>query len=180
MENSKEELRHKLKIKRKYFQFYRREMADLAILDNFINAFKDCDTFFIYNSISTEATTSLIISALLNEGKKVFLPRVEGENIVAVPYGETRTGKFGIEEPTGEEYKGEIEVTVIPLLAVNERGFRIGYGKGYYDRYLKGKNTKKAGLGYAFQIEEFCEDAWDEPLDLFICEKGIYYYGTNR
>lgn len=97
--------------------------------------------------------------------------------MVAVPYGKTRVGAFGIEEPEGQAFEGDIDVTVIPLLAVNARGFRVGYGKGYYDKYLKGKNTLKAGLGYAFQIEEFEEDGWDIPLDLFLCEKGIYYYG---
>ncbi len=48
----------------------------------------------------------------------------------------------------------------LPLLAVNERGYRIGYGKGFYDRFLKGRSTVKVGLGYAFQIENFTEDTW--------------------
>ncbi len=175
--NGKEEIRYKLKIKRKYFSGVRREFADGAILDNFLNAFLSYDSFFIYNSFSTEADTKGIIAELLSAGKKVYLPRVEGDKMVAVPYGETKAGSFGIEEPAGKPYKGKIDVTVIPLLAVNERGFRIGYGKGFYDRYLKkDKRTKKVGLGYSFQIENFEEDKWDVPLDLFLCEKGIYYY----
>ena len=174
----KEEIRKKQNIKRKYFQFYRREMANYAILDNFLNAFSEYDSFLIYNSIPDEAETNLIISALTEAGKRVYFPRVEGDSLVAVPYGETKKNSFGIEEPIGEPYTGEIDITVIPVLAVNERGFRIGYGKGYYDRYLKDRPTKKVGLGYYFQIEEFTEDEWDEPLDLFICEKGIYYYGA--
>lgn len=176
----KDKLRNKLKIKRRYFQNYQRETADLAIFDNFLNAFSGFESFFIYNSFSTEADTKRIIGALLNAGKRVYLPRVEGENIVAVGYGETQKGAFGIDEPAGEPYSGDIDVTVIPLLAVNERGFRIGYGKGYYDRYLKDKRTKKVGIGYHFQIEDFTEDGWDEPLDLFVSEKGIYFYGTDN
>lgn len=173
----KDELRNKLKIKRKYFQNVRREEADRVIAETFLAAFGNYDSFFIYNSFSTEADTSLIIEELLSAGKKVYLPRVEGENIVAVPYGETKKGAFGIEEPTGQAYFGEIDVTVAPLLAVNERGFRIGYGKGFYDRYFKAAKTLRVGLGYAFQIEDFKEDEWDEPLDKFICEKGIYSFG---
>lgn len=176
----KDEIRNKLKIKRKYFQFYRREMANYAVLEDFLSAFSGYESFLIYNSIGYEAETGLIISALLKQGKRVYLPRVEGENLVAVPYGETKKGAFGINEPIGESYTGDIDVTVIPLLAVNERGYRIGYGKGFYDRYLKDKTTLKVGLGYSFQIEDFKEDEWDEPLDLFICEKGIYYYGTEH
>ena len=65
---------------------------------------------------------------------------------------------------------------VIPLLAVNSNGYRIGYGGGYYDRYLKDirtKNTKKVGYGYHFQLTEFTADEWDEPLDFFVNEEGV-------
>lgn len=173
----KDELRYKLKIKRRYFQGVRREVADKNILFNFLSAYGNFNSFFIYNSFGDEASTSGIISALLDAGKQVFLPRVDGENIVPVPYGETRKGAFGIEEPAGQAYSGEIDVTVAPLLAVNERGYRIGYGKGFYDRFLKEKHTRKVGLGYSFQTENFTEDAWDEPLDEFLTEKGIFYFG---
>lgn len=177
--SGKEDIRYKLKIKRKYFSGVRREFADGAIADNFFNAFFGYESFFIYNSFSTEADTKGIIARLLEAGKKVYLPRVDGDKMVAVPYGEMRVGAFGIEEPAGKPYKGKIDITVIPLLAVNARGFRTGYGKGFYDRYLKkDKRTKKVGLGYSFQIEEFEEDSWDVKLDLFLCEKGIYYYET--
>ncbi len=173
----KDELRYKLKIKRKYFQGVRREVADENILYNFLSAFGGYQTFFIYNSFGSEASTKVIISALIAAGKSVFLPRVEGENIVPVPVGETADGAFGIAEPIGQAYEGEIDVTAVPLLAVNERGYRIGYGKGFYDRFLKGRSTVKVGLGYAFQIENFTEDTWDEPLDEFLTEKGIFYFG---
>ena len=72
----KDKLRNKLKIKRRYFQNYQRETADLAIFDNFLNAFSGFESFFIYNSFSTEADTKMIIGALLNAGKRVYLPRV--------------------------------------------------------------------------------------------------------
>lgn len=173
----KEELRHKLKIKRKYFQGVRREVADENILFNFMAAYGGYGSFFIYNSFGDEASTLKIISALIEAGKKVFLPRVEGENIVPVPYGPTLKGAFGIEEPAGQAYSGNIDITVIPLLAVNGSGYRIGYGKGYYDRFLKNKKTRRVGLGYSFQIEDFIQDDWDEPLDEFLTEKGIYSFG---
>lgn len=177
--SDKEEVRKKLKIKRRYFQNYRRETADLAVSENFLNAFEKYESFFIYNSFGYETDTKLIIGRLLQAGKRVYLPRVDGGKIVAVPYGKTVKGAFGIEEPAGQPYEGDIEITVIPLLAVNERGFRTGYGKGYYDKYLKNAKTKKVGLGYFFQIENFKEDEWDVPLDLFICEKGIYDYAIH-
>lgn len=173
----KDELRYKLKVKRRYFQGVRREYADEVILNYFLSAYENYDDFFIYNSFGDEADTKKIISALLKTGKNVYLPRVEGENIVAVPYGRLKKGAFGIEEPAGQAYNGKIDVTVIPLLAVNERGFRIGYGKGFYDRFLKNVKTLKVGLGYSFQIEDFKEDEWDEPLDELLTERGIYGFG---
>ncbi|MDE6597909.1 MAG: 5-formyltetrahydrofolate cyclo-ligase [Clostridia bacterium] len=177
--NGKDEVRKKLKIKRRYFSGVRREFADGCILDNFLLAYEGYDSFLVYNSFADEADTKLLITTLLSLGKRVYLPRVEGENIVAVPYGKTRKGAFGIDEPEGQAYFGKIDVTVIPLLAVNERGFRVGYGKGFYDRYLKDKPTQRVGLGYFFQIENFNEDEPDERLNSFVCEKGIYYYGTD-
>ena len=173
----KDELRYKLKIKRRYFSGVRREMADIAIAEEFLNAYSNYDSFFIYNTYSTEADTSQIIKALLSAGKKVYLPRVEGENIVPVPYGNLKKGAFGILEPEGQAYTGSIQVTVIPLLAINEEGFRIGYGKGYYDRFLKTAETLKVGLGYFFQIEDFIQDEWDVRLNSFVCERGIYNFG---
>ena len=171
----KEKLRAYLKNLRSDFLGEERAQADNAILQNFLGHFKKFNSFFIYNSFKYEADTNLIIAELLKSGKKVYLPRVEGENMVAVPYRkEMQKGAFGIYEPQGQAFEGDIEVTVIPLLGVNSQGYRIGYGKGFYDRYLKDRKTLKAGLGYSFQMTEFKQDEWDIPLDYFVCEKGIY------
>lgn len=164
-------------VKRRYLGEIVRLEADRAMLETFEAAFSCYNSFLVYSSFSTEARTDLLIERLLSEGKRVYLPRVEGERLAPVLYGELKKGAFGINEPVGEEYKGEIDVTVVPLLAVNERGYRIGYGKGYYDRFLKGRKTLKVGYGYDFQIEDFTEDEWDEPLDLYLSERGIYTFG---
>lgn len=176
----KNAVREKLKIKRRYLNGVRREAFDLYIKENFLAAFGGYSSFFIYNSFSSEADTSGIISGLLSENKRVYLPRVDGGFLVAVAYSDKQEkGAYGIFEPQGEAFCGETEVTVIPLLAVNEKGYRIGYGKGYYDKYLKDRHTLKVGLGYSFQIEKFTADAWDIPLDFFVCEKGIYTYADD-
>lgn len=172
--NDKLQLRNQLKIKRAAFTGIERKEADEAILNYFLKQFSDFESYFIYNSFSSEADTKNIIFALLKAGKRVYLPKVMGENMLAVPCGKTRIGAFGIEEPVGQPFEGDMDITVIPLLAVNSGLFRIGYGKGYYDKYLKDKRTLKVGLGYNFQIAEFNEDGWDIPLDAFVCEKGVF------
>ena len=177
---NKQEIRYKLKIKRRYFQGVRRDFFNEVIAESFMAAYGKYDSFLLYCAKGDEASTSLIEQRLIELGKKIFYPRVEGENIVAVPYGQMKVGAFGIQEPIGQAYNQEIDITIVPLLAVNGSGFRVGYGKGFYDRYLKTHNTKSVGLGYSFQFDEFEEDEWDEPLDEFICEKGIFKFGTEQ
>ena len=177
----KNEIRYKQKIKRKYLGEIVRQEADRAILETFLEAFSKYESFFIYNSFSTEARTDFIIEELLKAGKRVYLPRVEGENIVAVPYSGDglKKGAFGISEPAGQAFEGDIDITVVPLLAVNSRGYRIGYGGGFYDRYLRDRNTQKVGMGYGFQLEDFEEEPHDVPLDKYLCERGIYSFGEQ-
>lgn len=177
----KDDLREKYKIKRRYFGNIVRDEADRNILENFMAAYGGCESYFIYRSFGSEASTRTITEELLARGKRVLLPRTEGDVIVPVPYGQLKRGGFGIEEPAGAPYEGAIDVAVVPLLAVNSRGYRLGYGGGYYDRFLHGKNILKVGLGYRFQLtDEFEEDAWDEPLDEFICERGIFRFGRDE
>ena len=178
----KDELRYKYKIKRKYFQHSRREVADGAIFDAAVACLGGYDDFFIYYSFGSEADTHRLIDALLGLGKRVSLPHVEGDGMSAVPYrrGDVlRRGAFGVPEPAGQACGGDIEVVIVPLLAVNSSGYRLGYGGGYYDRYLKGCTALKVGVAYDFQLtDEFKEDEWDEPLDMLITERGVYYFGN--
>lgn len=177
---TKQELRRVLKIKRRYFGEVQKAHADNCICENFFAAFGEYNSFFIYNSLPYETDTKNIIDRLLSADKRVFLPRVEGGNMVAVPYtkgGQAVKSTFGIYEPEGPATDQTAEVTVTPLLGVNGRGFRTGYGGGFYDRYLKDRLTIKAGLGYFFQICEFEEEEHDIPLDYFVCERGIYRFG---
>ena len=179
----KDQLRYKYKIKRKYFQHSAREVADGAVADAVIEAFADKQSFFVYYSYGSEADTHALIGRLLFAGKSVYLPRVEGERIVPVRfYGkeeELKKSPLGISEPTGQAYGGDMDVCITPLLAVNSRGYRLGYGGGYYDRYFAGnKKILKVGVGYALQYTyEFEEEENDVPLDIFVSERGIITFG---
>lgn len=182
----KEALRYKFKIKRKYFMYSAREVADGAIADTVLSAFESKQNFLVYCSFGSEADTRSVIIRLLNAGKKVYLPRVEGNEIVPVPYfgdeGALTENKYGICEPAGKAVGGgEIDVCITPLLAVNSRGYRLGYGGGYYDRFFaRYPEILRAGIGYGLQFsDEVTEDEWDKPLDLFISERGIIYFGRK-
>lgn len=180
----KDGLRYKYKIKRKYFQHSAREVADGAIKDAVEVAFADKKNFFVYYSYGSEADTHGLINALLSAGKNVCLPRVEGDKIVPVPYTaqtELVKNSFGIPEPVGQAYDGETEICLAPLLAVNSKGYRLGYGGGYYDRFFaQNPNVLRVGIGYYLQLcEEEFEKEYDVPLNIFICEKGVITFGQQ-
>lgn len=183
--SDKEQLRYKYKIKREYFQHSAREVADGAICDAFMAEFGNYDSFFIYYSYAAEADTHSLIARLLAADKRVYLPKVEGKDMYPVRYlGDERTlikNAYGIAEPSGDKAEEDIEVCAAPLLAVNQSGFRLGYGGGYYDRFFAAhKGIIRAGLGYFLQYaEDFTADRWDEPLDLFVCERGIIHFGKR-
>ena len=86
-------------------------------------------TFFIYLSFFREAPTDGLIERLLLDGHRVCCPRIENGEMVAVEYGEDFTlSDYGIREPVGEKYEGEIDIAVIPFLAADKQGNRLGYG----------------------------------------------------
>ncbi len=83
---------------------------------------------------------------------------------------------FNILEPQqGEEHKGDIDMVLLPLLAFDRRGYRAGYGKGFYDRFLQGMDTLKVGLSL-FDVSEDIEDVdpYDMKMDLCLTPGRLY------
>ena len=132
-------------------------------------------SFFIYLSFGLEAPTDKLIERLKADGHRVYCPRIENGEMVAVEYGEDFTlSHFGIREPIGKRYEGEIEVAVVPFLAVDKKGNRLGYGKGYYDRFLKNSKALRVAYGYDFQVVHLVPaQAWDEKMDLIVTDERI-------
>jgi 5-formyltetrahydrofolate cyclo-ligase len=82
---------------------------------------------------------------------------------------ELQKNAFNILEPQqGEEHKGDIDLVILPLLAFDSRGYRAGYGKGFYDRFLQGMDTLKVGLSL-FDVSENIEDVNEHDLKLDLC-----------
>ncbi len=150
---------------------------DGQICERFLaSSFARKDSFFIYHAIGTEVNTAEIIAFLKGQGKRVCLPVVTGEGrMSAVRFtGELSVGAYGILQPS--EGKDEpCQVALIPLLAADRKGNRLGYGGGYYDRYLAvHEDTVRVGVCYFEQIvNEVQTEPWDEPLDFLLTERGI-------
>ncbi len=155
-----------------------RKSFSRAICDRVLssNRFREARSLFVYRSIPGEPDTLSLIENALESGKKVYLPRIEGENMFCVPYssGETlRKNHYGIEEPAGEPFYGEIDLAIIPLLGFDKNKNRLGRGKGYYDRFLRVFGGQAVALAFSAQeIPEVAADEWDVRPSSIVTEEG--------
>ncbi len=91
---------------------------------------------------------------------------------------ELSIGSYGILEPRTEKIRKtrveDIDLIIVPGVAFDKKGNRIGHGKGYYDRLLDKTNATKIGLAFEFQLlKEIPTDKHDLPIDILITEKRI-------
>ena len=139
--------------------------------------FSHARTLFIYSSLSDEVDTTTLLDSLATQGKTVVLPKViDAENMELRLYtGRTdlTIGNYGIMEPTGRLFTDlhDIEVAVIPGMAFDRNGHRLGRGKGYYDRMLaQMPQIYKIGICFDFQLlENIPHDTHDILMDEVIC-----------
>lgn len=124
-------------------------------------------TVMLYHPLWDEVDTRPMIQRALASGKRVILPTVHGDDIVAVEVTaatEWREGDFGILEPVAPPYEGAIDLIVVPGVAFDRSGGRLGRGKGYYDRFLpKHPEAVRIGICFDFQL---VESVPHEPFDL--------------
>ena len=137
-------------------------------------AFLMADRILMYHSLPDELSTHAFLKKW-SDRKHFYLPRVNGVNLEILPYDQSRLelGSFHIEEPTGDDVvdPSEIELMVIPAVAYDRRGNRLGRGKGFYDRLLKTTKAAKVGIGYEFQlVDEVPVEPHDQPVDIVITQ----------
>ena len=186
MEQSKKQrIRQEMKELRNGLDVFAVENLSVEIFNRFLELdLSDYDQFFVYNSFGSEVRTKNIIEYLLANNKKVYMPRVKGLTMQSVPIDKNTKylkNHYGITEPIGNHEEINNFVAIIPCLAVDNSGNRIGYGKGYYDKFLKNKNSLKMILCYDFQIiEDFVPNELDIPADMIITDKRILEIQANK
>ncbi len=137
----------------------------------------------LYAPIKNEVMTDVLFKRALESGSRVFFPKVEQGIVfyeVSGP-GDLEKGSWGIPEPNlacspllPEE---SLDILIMPGLVFDTMGARLGYGKGFYDRYLASleKRPLTIGLAYQFQISENVEQqSWDQTLDYVVTENSIF------
>ena len=159
-----------------------RAARDAKIFENFfaLPRVAAADSFFLYRSFGAEADTARIARELERRGKVIWYPRVRGQEMEVVRWvGQPfARGPFGIEEPVGEGEDARPDVVVLPLLAADKQCRRLGYGGGFYDRYLAGAGQAayKVGIGYAFQVvESLPAEAHDVPADAVVTDERVLF-----
>lgn len=157
-------------------------IKDNIIYNKVINSieYKDAANIFVYVSYKSEVDTHKIISKAIVDGKRVFVPKVisneEGMEALEIKgLHDFKKGSYGILEPMGSDYVKPqiIDLILVPGLAFDKKGGRIGYGGGFYDRYMKStsKSTVKIGICYDFQmVEEVTMDFNDVLVDKVITD----------
>jgi len=141
--------------------------------------YHSANILYAYNSFNQEVRTAQIIEKALSDGKMVAVPRIEGDDLefrYIKSVEECAQGQHGIMEPHDMH---EIAVNdnkkvlmLVPGLAFDRTGARVGYGKGYYDKYLdrhRNVDFVKVALCYDFQlVGNICTDRYDKPVDKII------------
>ena len=150
--------------------------------------FQDHKNFFIYCSVRSEVETTLVQRYCLHAGKTVSVPLTAPEEsrlfpvLLTDPENELAPGSFGIPEPIppvaarARLHPSAIQVAVLPGLVFDRAGNRLGYGGGYYDRFLAHEAPKALRVGLAFSlqvVESLPAQPHDVPLDLLITEQEV-------
>ncbi len=182
----KAQLRHQLRAERDALSARDAAAAARAVGELVAPLLNDVHVVAGFSATQNELDLTALYNQLLGAGTTLCFPRVAGPgamDFVPVPSLDALTeGAFGIGEPHGEPIAIEaIEVFLVPGLAFDSQGTRLGFGGGYYDRALRrrGEVGEKVplliGIGYSCQVLKTTlpVDDWDVPMDLVITESGI-------
>ena len=141
------------------------------------------NSVMLYLSMRSEVETTGLLEELLNSGKQVCAPVVDTEQLELIPrrIQNLKTGlvrhPYGMLEPnaTCPIFPTEhLQLIVVPGIAFDRNGYRLGYGKGFYDRFLaKCPHAVAIGLAYGIQlVEDTFPQAWDVPVQHIFTETG--------
>lgn len=180
MEVIKEQIRRDFKTRRRTLSCEHVRINSDKICENFLDSdiYKNCQNILAYSTIQNEVDLSQIINQALLDNKNLFLPRVEGDSMNFFRINNTdklQIGSYNILEPqNGTVYQDSTNsIMLVPGIAFSTQGARIGFGKGFYDKYLSQHNSIfKIGIAYDWQItKSWVTNEFDINMNMIITEK---------
>ena len=176
----KVELRKKILQEMKALSQEQKQAMDRALTERFLKHpfYQEAKVIATYLSFPHEFQTQGLIKQALKEGKKVLIPKTypkgRMEFVVYDPQQLAKTS-FGLLEPQGDlevVEPSQIDLIHVPGLAFTTEGYRIGYGGGYYDRYLEHFTGHTLSTVYPCQIQEFNLENHDIPVQEVLIDEG--------
>lgn len=168
MKEKKGKLRKLVKVRVKAISFAEREKRATALLRAVWEhpAFEQAQNVLLFWPLPDEINTIPLIEHAYAVGKNIFLPVVVGDDLVIKPYNPKamKSGAFGILEPQGDPVSPvQLDLIIVPGVALDAAGNRMGRGKGFYDRLLAGTSATTIGVCYA---EQYYLSIPTEPHDV--------------
>ncbi|MBR5613874.1 MAG: 5-formyltetrahydrofolate cyclo-ligase [Clostridia bacterium] len=143
--------------------------------------YKNSNCIMLYMPLGNEVDTAEIIKAACRDGKRLVFPVTDKDTGEITPYYAAedtlfKRGAFSVSEPCGTEAAElkQIDAVIVPGIAFDRFGNRVGFGKGCYDRLLQRISAVKIGLCYDFQVcDEIAADLYDVKMNFLITESGM-------
>jgi 5-formyltetrahydrofolate cyclo-ligase len=174
---NKEELRKLIKDKRKNI-LNKKELSTIIVNKLMsLDIYKEARVIALYNSLDSEVDTSYLINESMNN-KLVLLPKIINNKMLFIVINKDtlyEKSNIGVMEPIGDIYNGIIDLIIVPGLSFDSNLNRLGFGMGYYDKYLSNNNIYKIGLCFDEQIIDLVPtNDLDIKMDMVITKKRVY------
>lgn len=180
----KQELRLKCRERRTNMEAENKKLLDNSIAENVkrLKEYRPAKTLLVYMSTPIEVDTVKIIENAWADGKRVAIPRCipnsrDMEFHYIESFDEVAPGTFSVLEPDPtlpivKDFSGCL--MIVPGMQFDMKGYRIGYGKGYYDRYMVRFTGISAGICYSEELRPFMyHGRYDQSVDIVVTDKRI-------
>jgi 5-formyltetrahydrofolate cyclo-ligase len=188
MDESRQDLRKRILRTRDRLSELDRGDKSFSVMNNFLSLpeMRQWTTLFMYVNFRSEVETVELIKRCLRQGIRVAVPLVDASAVRMIPLliedpdKDLAPGYYDIPEPDPQKSlrvePSEIDAAVIPGSVFDIHGGRLGYGGGYYDRFLVNDAPQARRVGFAFELQLVDKvelEPHDQPLDILITEKRI-------
>ncbi|MDL2206373.1 5-formyltetrahydrofolate cyclo-ligase [Eubacteriales bacterium OttesenSCG-928-N13] len=185
---NKADLRREMRARRDAITAKDREILSMQLRERIfaMEEYQGACRLMCYAAIGSEPDLSQVIERALMDGKSLYLPRTEQHHVMrAVRFHEGERlalGKMNVPEPQGDETidPREIDLILVPGVAFDRAGNRMGYGAGYYDRFLVNGSGLKLGVCFEQQLlDALPTDENDIQMDALVTERAQYNIGGH-